>query len=207
MSYCGRAMLLFISLTFSGNCCAATTGIQASEAHDLALKSTEALNDLAKRIPSLFKEIVDSGSAVVSEIKKPGCHSDTFEQFQKNIVRSGELEAELERGRLRIIERGDQLQDQIQPSDPPIADDDLVTWASNIEEFERHSKELSDVVDRTQQAVWEAASMRNCSDHAADEYLPSFKPETFTIRGSHYEVLKNPKENDYLKCVYRNEKE
>jgi hypothetical protein len=193
-------LLLFILLTFAGSCCAA--GSQAGEAHDLALKSTGVLNDKAKRIPPLLKEIEDSGSAVINEIKKPGCHSDTFKPFQQNVVTSNDFADELERDRLKIIQLGDQIQDQIQPSDPPIADGDLVTWASNIDEFERHSKELLDVVHRTQRAVWEAALMRNCSDHAVDEYLSS-KPDTFTFRKAVYSISKDPsRDNTY--CLYRN---
>lgn len=87
------------------SCCAVPPRILPSEAHDFTLKSTEALNDIANRIPSLFKEIVDSGSAVISEIKMPGCHSYTFEQFQKTVVRSDELAKELERERLAAYSR------------------------------------------------------------------------------------------------------
>ncbi|UPK40862.1 hypothetical protein IVB18_50535 (plasmid) [Bradyrhizobium sp. 186] len=182
------------------NCCAVPARILSSEAHDFALKSTEALNDLANRIPSLLERLTDSGSAVVSEIEKPGCHSETFKQFQRNFVRADALADELELARLEIVSRGD----QIQPSDP-IADDDLVTWALNIEELERHSKQLSDVVHRTQQAVWDAALMRNCSDHAVEEYLPS-KPDTFTFRKEVYSILRNPA-GHFSTCLYRNNAE
>ncbi|MBR1296630.1 hypothetical protein [Bradyrhizobium sp. AUGA SZCCT0042] len=200
-----RAILLLISLTFSGSGFAATTGMQAVNAHDLALKSTEALNDIAKRIPPLLKEVMDSGSAVIDEIKKPGCQSDTFRLFQQNVVTTNDFADELERARLKVIQHGDHIQDQIQPGDPPIADQDLITWVSNIEGFERHSKEILDVVHRTKQAVWDAVLMRDCSDHAVDEYLSSSKPDTFTFRGSQYAVPRDPS-TEHFNCLYRNQK-
>ncbi|MGY4617272.1 hypothetical protein ACVWZ4_002499 [Bradyrhizobium sp. USDA 4472] len=73
------------------NCCAVPAKILPSEARDFSLKSTDVLNDIGKRIPALLEGVIDSGSAVVSEIDEPGCHSETFKQFQRSFARADAL--------------------------------------------------------------------------------------------------------------------
>ncbi|MBR0798715.1 hypothetical protein JQ615_25325 [Bradyrhizobium jicamae] len=141
---------MFILLTYSSNGFTQSPDIQAL---DFNSKSTEALNDTVGHLPSLVKEVVNSGSAVINEIKKPGCHSDTFKQFGESLDKSRELTDEL----------------------------DL------------------DVIRRAQQAVWEAASVHNCSNYALDERFEAIIPATFTARGSFY-----AQSTDRLDCLYRN---